>query len=303
MMQLAELKPEELQGVDMTHIKKITIDAISNPENKEFTELMQEKEKRAEYDLALLKHMVYHLTKDHKRPGTSSHSTQKIELKNLEDLITKKFSEDSQLADSLKDKYFTVNDKNLSAEILFNSYVEQLRNEFGVLEKTCPQGYVYTIDPPSIFANAIGEEGVKWLNRLQTLAFKKLSMDKIFKNLKVIGFNDYKDKGMIQLLKQSLDSENTSISVSKITVMSKSSLFPGEGNYSPPDICKSCALVVHNNSNAFGQNIESQQMGDSMDGVFGNISDASSGLKRKRSDLLKHAVQQKALFDSTSQTP
>ena len=150
----------------------------------------------------------------------------------------------------------------LSLEILFQVYVHQIRNEFSVLNPNAPQGYIYTIDPPWIFAKEIGrsEGGVLILNRLQALAFRAVSSKGLFSNLKQLGFNDYDDKSMIELFKQILPN---------VTISSKSALFDAAGNYKGP---QGLALVVHNNSDGFGQNIEWEGP-SSMDGVIGTYSD------------------------------
>lgn len=52
---------------------------------------------------------------------------------------------------------------------------------------------------------------------------------------------------------------------------------------------KNWALVLHNNSDAFGQNIETEGE-TSMDGVIGYNSDAAVQLERGRSDLVNIIV-------------
>ena len=49
------------------------------------------------------------------------------------------------------------------------------------------------------------------------------------------------------------------------------------------------ALVIHNNSDAFGQNIEFEGV-SSMDGMVGSYSNAACLLKRNRPDLLSRVV-------------
>ena len=156
-------------------------------------------------------------------------------------------------------------------EMMFNIYVEQLKNEFGGLERICPQGYVYTIDPPSIFAKALG--GAEILNRFQALAFKWLNHNRSLSHLKCVGFNNYADPGCLEFFQDALG---------KIPVVPKRSLFQGPGgSYSGP---QKHALVIHNNSDGFGQNIENQKA-TSLDGVVGCYSDAARVLDRRRTDL------------------
>ena len=45
-------------------------------------------------------------------------------------------------------------------------------------------------------------------------------------------------------------------------------------------------LVIHNNSDGFGQNIETEGMVGSLDGAIGSSSSAAASLERNRKDLL-----------------
>ena len=49
------------------------------------------------------------------------------------------------------------------------------------------------------------------------------------------------------------------------------------------------ALVLHNNSDAFGQNIETEGP-SSLDGVIGSYSDAACHLERNRENLLSFVM-------------
>jgi hypothetical protein len=204
----------------------------------------------------------------------------------------------------------------LSLEVLFWTYVHQLRNEFSVLDACCggppTQGYVYTIDPPAIFAQGLGDGGADaaaLLNRVQTLAFAFLlrggggggdgggqagaagdaaasssaassgessevtaaaaagaapvAAEAPFRNLRVLAFNDYRDRPALTLLSRVFASTRPSV-----RVVSKASLFDFSASalgtarqYTGP---AGCALVLHNNSDAFGQNIETEGMSSSV---------------------------------------
>ncbi len=156
-----------------------------------------------------------------------------------------------------------------------------------LLGQLLPQGYIYTIDPPSIFATVL--DSAHLCNRLQILALKYLHTRELalFKNLRMVAFNDYEDKKAIPLIQKSI----------QMPVVSKSDLFKGpDGTYLPPDEAKGHALVLHNNSDAFGRNIETEGMNikdnwaGSMDGVIGNYSDAACVLKSDRPDLLDYII-------------
>lgn len=224
--------------------------------------------KREAYDKELRKHMIYHLTASHRLPARKEIAKENILRSNEAQVLLEKAITSDNVSE-IKGKYLLVKGELLSLEVLLNSYIYQLSNEFSVLEKATPQGYVYTIDPPSIFAKSIG--GATLLNRLQILAFKKLGKANLFNNLKIIGFNNYADKEGLALLKKALP--NTQ-------VMSKNKALQNIGNQ---------VLVIHNNSDAFGQNIEFEGP-TSMDGIIGNYSDAALVLKRSREDLTNTIV-------------
>ena len=73
--------------------------------------------------------------------------------------------------------------------------------------------------------------------------------------------------------------------------MSRDQLFSGgkksrAGLYTPPPEAEGAMLVVHNNSDALGQNIESEYAGGSLDGVIGAYSSAAGSLMRDREGSL-----------------
>lgn len=167
----------------------------------------------------------------------------------------------------------------VSLELLYNTAVHQLRNELSALEVACPQGYIYTSDPPSIFVQAIG--GAKIINRLQFAALKHLASTCRFANMKTFTFNDYVDNGAMELLKDALRLQR------HVIVLPKAKLFRGQnGRYEPGEELEDGLLVVHNNSDAFGQNIETEFSSGSLDGAIGASTSAAASLMRDRKDLL-----------------
>lgn len=269
-MKLVELQNEEIVGSELPQNFQPLV--VKHKEVKAFEESLPE------YERSLQEHMIYHLTKDHKLPARSEVQplNYKQAIKELEQMLSDMEADDIQ--ERLQNKCVTLNGHIISLEALFTIYVHQIRNEFSVLEATLPQGYVYTIDPPSIFAAELGRENVPLLNRLQLLALKHLSKHTPFNNLKVIGVNNYADKTLPDLYAQVFK---------EVSVLPKTELFKGEnGLYSP---LGDYALVLHNNSDAFGQNIETEGP-TSMDGVIGSQSDAACHLKRDRPDLLAYVV-------------
>lgn len=226
---------------------------------------------RCRYEEKLLKHMIYHLSPTHRLPALNEISPDQI----MNPVETQGYLEaliqNPQKGQNLQEKFMQIGESIISLELLYQIYVHQVRNEFKVLDANAPQGYVYTINPPSIFARTIG--GAAILNRLQALAFQSLVQENLFSNLKILGFSDYADKTMVPLFQKVLPN---------VAVLSQTTLFGNDGSYRGP---QGLALVLHNNSDAFGQNIETEGA-SSLDGVIGSYSNAASVLKRDRVDLV-----------------
>jgi hypothetical protein len=232
-----------------------------------------------DYEKQLKEHMIYNLTSDHKLPSLSTIESSKIADFKLAEQKLNGLIVDSNADPSveLHNQFVKINGHVISLEALYNIYLHQIRNEFSVLESLLPQGYVYTIDPPSIFAKQLGgDANVSILNRLQILALKQIHKNTPLNNLKMIGFNDYNDSAAVRLLQKVFPNK---------VIESKKELFKG-GKYS---VENDYALVEHNNSDAFGQNIETEGP-TSKDGVLGYLSDASCHLNRTRADLLQLIV-------------
>ena len=260
MLQVAGLRDVAIAGEKIEEAK-FQIPSAKRKKNDEL---------RTQYDSSLLKHLIYHLTSEHSLPST--HECSFVDLDFLESLI----KSDVDIFSEVQNKAIELNYYALSVEILLNSYIHQLRNEFSVLEQCCPNGYVYTISPPRIFAAEIGTSNVIFLNRLQTLAFKVLLQSSEFRNLKIIAFCDAGDHDNIEMLENVFADKG-------VKVISRSALFSGEDEtYNGPE---GLTLVLHNNSDAFGQNIETEGP-SSLDGIIGSYSDAAWMLKRDRDDLL-----------------
>jgi len=115
------------------------------------------------------------------------------------------------------------------------------------------------------------------LNRVQSSALAHLVAQNPGRlaNMRIFAFNDYADPGVIPLFRQSLAGTN-------VRVMSKAELFPSatDGRYAPPPEGAGALLVIHNNSDAFGQNIETEGPNSSMDGAIGCASSAAGSLRR-----------------------
>lgn len=245
----------------------------------------QDDKQRRAYDESLRQHIIYHLTEARRLPARKSVKglldiNETIQL--LESFITTPIIDNTG---QIVGKFTGLDNRQIvSVEILFNTAIQQAKNELAALEVLCPQGYIYTYDPASIFARKIG---AKILNRLMLAALKHLSDHYKFENMRVFGFNDYADRGAISLLCSALRKQE------HVIVTSKQDLFNGAGGaqglYDVTHIpqARGAMLVIHNNSDGFGQNIETEAMVGSLDGAIGSSSSAAASLERNRKDLLE----------------
>ena len=270
MLGVCKLDEEEVIGVDLGE------NGWEIPSAKEKAD---EKKRRA-YDSSLRKHMVYHLTSSGRLPTrgmVKDAMDPSTTLLFLESTITGS----EPVAPQLINKYLRLSAHAvISLELLFNTAVHQARNEFSALEALCSQGYVYTYDPASIFARLIS---APILNRLMLAALRHLSSHNAFSNLRVFAFNDYADRNILRLVKSALKKQE------HVTVVKKEDLFKGEGgkyDVRKLEEAKGAMLVVHNNSDGFGQNIETEWQTGSLDGAVGSNCSGAGSLQRERGDLL-----------------
>lgn len=184
---------------------------------------------------------------------------------------------------SLTDLFVTVGHGEqralISLEILASISFHQMHNEFRSLERMVPTAYVYTFDPASIFAAQLDPT---LLNRLTILGVRRAIHVCPPKKMRLFAFNDYIDGQAKNLLRRVFQASAHSTGVK---VISKSKLFPApKGLYDPSDLLQGyqAALVVHNNSDGFGQNIQTEPPGMSLDGSFGAYSSAAASLRRER---------------------
>ncbi|KAL5323112.1 hypothetical protein ACEPPN_007640 [Leptodophora sp. 'Broadleaf-Isolate-01'] len=294
MLELCRLRNEEVVGKDLNAdptFKILTKDGKKIPALREA------------YDEALRKHMVFHLTTTHRLPALSEPTNKIMTLEKSLSFLEALINDQAHIPDQLIRRFTQIGTRTISLELLFVAAFQLVRNEFSALEALCPQGYIYTYDPPSIFAQCVDS---KLLNRLIILAIKYLSSHNQLTNLRIFGFNDYADPHALGLLKVALANQANMI------VVSKGELFQaedggfeagiwkvwkgnGRGNGGRFDVRKwpaarGAMLVVHNNSDGFGQNIETESMSGSLDGAIGATSSAAGSLERGRRDLVDFVV-------------
>lgn len=237
---------------------------------------------RRDYDLSVRQHFIAHLTSARHLPAAvevAAEATSIDEAKKfLENLIVS-FHEDQTLPSIpfLRLRCGGV----LSMEMLLNSAKHQVVNELLCLEAICPQGYVYTYDPPAIFATQLDP---LLLTRLYLFALKQHSSTTDLTNMRVFAFNNYADQWALELTCAALQAQ------AHVLVCTKAELFRNDF-YEPPRCAVGSLLVLHNNSDGFGQNIETEEGASSMDAAIGQYSSAAASLLRSRTDLLSLSRQ------------
>lgn len=241
----------------------------------------QDDKKRMVYDEGLRKHLVFHLVKGGRLPARKEVKPMGMDetISFLEALISSGGTQDPT-EETIGKFTETYSDQVVSLELLLNTAIQQALNEFSALEVLCVKGYVYTYDPASIFAREIG---APLLNRLMVLALKTFSDQNTFTNMRIFSVNDYADPKIIPLAKLALRKQKF------VRVMEKGNLFKGAGGRYEvgkfPE-AEGAMLVIHNNSDGFGQNIETEWMSGSLDGAIGCSGSGAASLKRDREDLL-----------------
>jgi len=275
MLRVCRLDKAEVRGVDLNREPKWH---MMSPQEK------QDGDRRFRYDDYLRRHMVYWLTRDGRLPARSTvhnRMVYKEAIQFLESLISTGIDIPERVGGRFVELH---NDQVVSLELLFNAALHQVRNEFSALEALCPSGYVYTYDPASIFA---AEIGATLLNRLMITGLRCLSDSSHFRNMRIFAFNDYADQSAPSLVARALENQK------HVQVARKSDLFRGpEGKYDITyhERAVGAMLVVHNNSDAFGQNIETEGDFGSLDGAIGCNSSAAASLAREREDLLDNIL-------------
>jgi len=249
----------------------------------------QDNAKRAAYDERLRQHIIYHLVESHSLPSRKDVEATALSDEQAQILLEQLASGQlpagaSNAQAALHDKFVVQDGGILSLELLFASALHQFRNELGALEYLATgQGYVYTFDPPVIFANKLNGKD-KLLNRCMAAVLRALIDGGVrFTNMRAFAIGDFADKTIVGVLKHAFAGQP------HVTVLSKYDLYPKPAQtYVPPETGQGAILVLHNNSDAFGQNIETEGKSGSMDGLIGNVSSAAASLHRQHPLLLEH---------------
>ncbi len=254
----------------------------------------QVKEKRLEYDHQLRRCLVYHLTASHRLPARvdvrdiAMNVSQALQF--LSDAI--KHTAGDKFPALMQNRIIQHREYMISLEIMFMTALHQIRNEFYLLEHLCTQGYVYSFNPPAIFAQLFGPQGTELLSRVHVAALKLFAHISRMERCKCIAWDDYNSETIFALVHEALKTRP------HIAVKRKGDIFHksnegklDQGLYVPPKGAKDAILVIHNNSDAFGQNIETEFSGGSLDGVVGAYSSAAASLMRHRKDLCDNVME------------
>jgi hypothetical protein len=251
----------------------------------------QDRGLRRDYDEAIRQYLVHWLTASHRLPPRHIAEAHSFTVRETVAYLERALNEQEVDMRSIIEDYFIRHKSHLlSLEMMFKTAVCMVNNEFFLLERVCPdEGYVYTFNPPAIFAQALGEDhGIHLLSLIHVAAIKYVANNRTFQHCKCIAWADFASPNIIDLLQRALRKQ-PHIKVrrtNQIFVAGKpSSEKQGFGLYEPPAGAEGAVLVIHNNSDAFGQNIETEGTGGSLDGEIGVYSSTAGSLMRDRPDL------------------
>ena len=253
---------------------------------------------RSQYDRRIRQCLVHHLVASHQLPPAASVPSQTMTKADVLDFLRSKIMNvgAQSMQRCMEGQFFHCQIFVLSLEFMFNAALHQVVNEFTILEQLCPeQGYVFTWNPPKIFAQALQPDGTKLLSLLHIAALKHFASTHPLSLLRCIAWDDFGSPEIIDLLQHAFSSHK------HVQIKKRAELFPqvpeegtakgGRGLYRPSKELQDAVLVIHNNSDAFGQNIETEMYGTSLDGVIGACSSAAGSLLRQRKDLCDNLVR------------
>jgi hypothetical protein len=280
MMKVAMLGDDEVVG---TQVFPDTLDVAAKQDDK----------KRAQYDDQLRRYLIYHLVTSHRLPAMGNRN---LEINDPLNFLSEVIGETpaGSIPEKVRNCFVRYPRHVVSLEFIFTTALHQIKNEFFVLEQICAsQGYVYTFNPPMIFARALGSKGTEFISRIHVAALKHFMSTVELKGCKCIAWDDFGSQTILSLLRQALSGRP------EIIVMRRIDVFPPnrsvnngpKGLYVPPEGAENALVVIHNNSDGFGQNIETEWSGGSLDGVIGYYSSAAGSLMRYRKDLCDRLVQ------------
>ena len=199
---------------------------------------------RKGYDDQLRRLAILHLTRDGRLPR--ARDTKPVSRNDAVQLIEGDLRSPTFNPELLRDKFVITSAGALSLEMLEQSYVASLVNELSVLEIICPNGHIYLYNPPSIFARFFP---AVLSTRLMALALRRIAADNDLSCLHTFAIDTFGDPDSLAIMKLALSAKQ------RVKVLSREELF-GDGGHLRCDT--GLTLVCHNNSDGFGQNIETE---------------------------------------------
>lgn len=253
----------------------------------------QDDQLREDYDNALRCWMVHHLTAKGELPSLNTASNSALTRKQVREFLFTcvDYQSTEDILETVEDVFFFVEWKKgkkkckslLSLEVLVATAFHQFRHELDALEKICPQGYIYTFSPPSIFAQLLEQDEL--LTLIYAAGLKHYARSAQLKNMRCFALPDISGQHWFKIFSDALD--GSGINVISRDVLFNSKETPGDP-YNP--MHPGTMLVLHNNSDAFGQNIQYETGMGSLDAVVGQYTSAAGSLLRTRADLVERVA-------------
>lgn len=259
------------------------------------TKEKQSRNIRNEYDDALRRLMVHHLTLDGQLPSIEEGSATAMSRVQAKAFLTNKVLKVActNVLEQVKNKLFwlrnaTLKSKTdrplLSLEILVATAFHQFRNEMDTLEKVCPQGYIYTFSAPKIFIGAFSpDDGL--MACIYAAGLKHYIQTTKLKNMRVFQVPDIPGE-WVSWMKMAMSE------VAGVQIMTRPELYSNKktplDSYSPPSA--GTMLVLHNCSDAFGQNIRYESGVGSLDAIIGRFTSAAGSLINSRENLVSRVA-------------
>src|SRR5262249_19557682 len=134
----------------------------------------QVNEKRREYDDQLRRFLVYHLTASHRLPTRAAVRDVAMNLSQTLQFLSNAINHTpgDKFPVLMQNRVIRHREYLISVEVMFMTALHQIRNEFYLLEHLCTKGYVYSFNPPAIFAQFFGSQGTELLSRVHVAALK-----------------------------------------------------------------------------------------------------------------------------------
>jgi hypothetical protein len=171
--------------------------------------------------------------------------------------------------------------------MLFWLHYYQIIIELNSLNDMIENQYIYVYRPPSIFMSVFQESPIL-SNRLRVLALQYIYFTQpfLFRKMHNMVITTFRDPTIVFLIKKYIFDLRLNNHFIRVESFDDQNTFYKHKRYGfkyrGPE---KMALVIPNNSDAFGRNIETEGE-SSVDGIVGNYSNAAYVLSTARKDLL-----------------